>query len=921
MSIRSIAIALAASALAASSFADGFIRWSDFNQGLAQDVKISALALNDDGVAFGADSDGKLFARGEKDNAWKAVSGVAGVNGLAARGRVVYAATGDGVWQCADGAAWRKIGSKENGLAAEDAFSVGVCEAAPDLLVAGHRNSLKVSVSRDGGKSWQGADIGAEAPDALVFVISPEVWVVASKTKSLIRRTEDGGKSWQGADGDTKYFPGDLPMAAAGVYMFSSEHHGMNRSIDAGRSWKYQMADHTRIIGAVAGIVFREGDRVRLRGLKDRPLSLQSSVNFGSSWEWANFGLFGALPKERQAALWIPEEKDPYAHIRIVNAFAGNEKRRVALLSLGAAGVVRGEWMWTERPPIIAGARVAPDTLREGDIRTSVQMTVAASDRRTKIVKVVADLGAIGVGELELFDDGRHGDGAAGDKTYGNFFNVGQDIGAGDKVLGIIAYTDDGRVGSTAVRLNLASSDSKIMIWNGENLSGGYPWLAPPAPLNYLKAQTDEAKSGNTAMEFRAECGGWVGGGWNWHGWYPSNAGTDISGYANLVFWAKLEGDHPGSMNVKVNSSNGKTTLNVSVFDYTLGDEDLTDGEWHEIVVPMADLLGDGGTGFDARKAWEIGFDSWAGQPRSFSLFVDDVGFDNRFVRSKKDLVVEAVKRAPKAVKNPAKVTAEIDLGAKTLAVSPHIYGAAMGDRELGKQAGLTALRSGGNPVSPHNWRTGFSSKGADWFYQNEGALTPPERNWLVKFHGANKEFGYETYMTIPTMGRVAKDGTGVAFDINKYQDQSAWAGQSQPSDPRPHAGNGRRFTRGADGEIARDASGNPITEEIVADPDDTSIAVSPDEQTALLSFMIDKMQYGTADKGGVKFVALDNEPALWHSTHRGMITNSLTYDAFLEMTENYASRIKKIDPAVQVAGPTWWGWTAYFLSPRDAEL
>ena len=923
MNIRSFGIALAASALAANSFADGFIRWSDFNQGLARDAKISALALNDDGVAFAADSSGKLFSRNEKENAWKAASDIAGVNSLASRGRVVYAATGDGVWRSENGAAWKKIGSKENGMAAEDAFSVGFCEAAPSLLVAGHRNSIRVSVSRDDGKSWAASDIGAEAPDALVFVLSPEKWVVASKTKQLIRRTEDAGASWQGVDGDTDYFTGDLPIAAAGETLFSAKHHGLVRSADGGKTWRFQMAEHSRIVGAVGSLFFREGDRVRLRGLKDRPLTLQTSLNFGSSWEGANFGLFNALPKERQAVLWIPEADDPYAHKRLASAFGGNASRRTALLALGAAGVVRGEWMWTEKPPIIAGARVAPDTLRESDTKTRIQMTVAASDRRTKITKVAADLGAVGGGELELFDDGKHGDGAAGDKTYGNAFTVAQGVASGEKILGVIAYTDDGRVGSTAVKLNVASSDSKIIIWNGESNASGFPWLSPPAPLNYWKAQTEEAKSGTTAMELRAECSGWVGGGWNWHGWYPSNAGTDVSAYANLVFWAKLEGEHPNSLNVKLNcsSNGGKQTLGLSVFDYMHGEEDLFDGEWHEIVVPMADLLGDGKTGFDTRKAWEFGIDSWAPHSRAFSLYIDDVGFDNRFVRSKKDLVIEAIAREPKAMKNPAKVTAEIDLGAKPVAVSPYIYGAAMGDRELGKQAGLTALRSGGNPVSPHNWRTGFSSKGADWFYQNEGSLTPPERNWLVKFHGANKEKGFETYMTIPAMGRVAKDGSGVAFDTNKYQDQDSWAGQSQPSDPRPNAGSGRRFVRGADGEIARDANGNPRTEQIVADPDDTSIAVSPDEQTAMLSFMIDKMQYGTADKGGIKFVALDNEPALWHATHRGMMTNSLTYDAFWEMTENYASRIKKIDPAVQVAGPTWWGWTAYFISPRDAEL
>jgi len=782
----------------------------------------------------------------------------------------------------------------------------------------------KASATTQSGTAWQYSDLAKEwvksdargdarAPDEIIFKMEG-VWCSVSLKEQKITYSEDGGKTWQGAHGDTDYFTGALPVAQLGNTLLTAKHHGLVRSVDGGKTWRFIMGDHARVVGAAGNFFLREGDRPRLRGNPNRPLNLQFSTDNGAHWQSANFSLFDVIPKARHAALWIAEEKDPYAHIRIATAFAADDASRTFLLALGTAGVVKGEWMWTERPPIIAGAKVAPETVREGDTRTRLTMSVAASDRRTKVTKVVADLGAVGGGMLELTD-------AKGDKMYSGSFSVAQGVGAGHKALGVVAYTDDGRVGSTAVALPISASDAKLLVWNGEQFAGGHPWLAPPMPLNYFKAQTDEAKSGKTSMELRAECAGWVGGGWNWHGWYPSNAGTDVSAYANLTFWAKLEGDHPNSMNVKINTSTGRSTASVSIFDYVVNEGDLTDGEWHEIIIPLADMTEGEGAGFDAKKAWEIGFDSWAPQVRAFSMFVDDVGFDNRFVRSKKDLVVEAIAREPRAVKNPARVTATIDLGAKATPVSTHIYGAAMGDRALGKEAGLTTLRSGGNPLSPHNWRTGYSSKGADWFFQNDGGLTPPERNWLVTFHGANKAAGLDTYMSIPTMGRVAKDNTSVAFDTGKYPDQDAWAGQSQPTDPRPNAGSGRRFVRGADGEIAKDANGNPRTEQIVANPDDTSIAVTPDEQVEIVSFMIDKMKYGTADKGGIKFIALDNEPCIWHATHRGMYTKPLTYAGLWDMTEQYASRIKKIDPAVQVAGPTWWGWSAYFLSPHEMDL
>ena len=218
------------------------------------------------------------------------------------------------------------------------------------------------------------------------------------------------------------------------------------------------------------------------------------------------------------------------------------------------------------------------------------------------------------------------------------------------------------------------------------------------------------------------------------------------------------------------------------------------------------------------------------------------------------------------------------------------------------------------------NWKKGFGGKGADWFYQNEGKETPPEQNWLVTFHGNNQQAGLGTYLTIPIMGRVAKDGTSAAFDINKYSDQDDWAGKSQPTDRSPNAGSGRRYVRGKDGQIVKDKDGKAVTELIEPDPNDTSVEMSPDEQCEMLSFMIDRMKYGTAAQGGVKYIALDNEPMIWYATHRGMHPKGTSYDELWQKTVDYASRLKKIDPGVKIGAPTLYGWTAYYFSGLDIQ-
>jgi hypothetical protein len=143
-----------------------------------------------------------------------------------------------------------------------------------------------------------------------------------------------------------------------------------------------------------------------------------------------------------------------------------------------------------------------------------------------------------------------------------------------------------------------------------------------------------------------------------------------------------------------------------------------------------------------------------------------------------------------------------------------------------------------------------------------------------------------------------------VAFDTRKYPGQDSWAGQSQPTDRLPYAGGG---TRG----------GQPIE----ADPDDTSVPMSPEEQTEMLRFMVEQMGYGPAADGGVGIVALDNEPNLWHATHRGMRLEGCSFDELWKRTRDYASLYKKIDPTVKIAGGTFWGWTAYFYSGLDSQL
>ena len=51
-----------------------------------------------------------------------------------------------------------------------------------------------------------------------------------------------------------------------------------------------------------------------------------------------------------------------------------------------------------------------------------------------------------------------------------------------------------------------------------------------------------QRSEGKKTMVFHAKGNEWMGCGWNWFGWDPEDAGTDISKQKNVSFWAKVTG-------------------------------------------------------------------------------------------------------------------------------------------------------------------------------------------------------------------------------------------------------------------------------------------------------------------------------------------------------------------------------------------
>jgi hypothetical protein len=467
---------------------------------------------------------------------------------------------------------------------------------------------------------------------------------------------------------------------------------------------------------------------------------------------------------------------------------------------------------------------------------------------------------------------------------------------------------------SQEVASKVSLSRDVTLVWDGDQKGGSAKEWAncnlKQSCTSTVKPKAGEGVNGSVGLEWHVEGKDWKGFGWNWHGFWPEDAGTDVRTFKNLRLWVRLRVDDPKKApQVKditvalAGSSKGKDqTQEVPLDAYAEG---LADGKWHEVVIPLSELTKGKGAHFDLSKAWELRLGEYALDDRNFTVFVDNVGFDNEAVIA---MVSLPEKREPAPLGRDAlDITAKVELNAAGVAVSPYVYGVSHGDAEVMHEMGVAVRRQGGNLSSVYDWRTGFTSAGADWFFENRKMLeTPhPEENWWVVIHRENKKYGMKSFFTLPSEW-VAKDGTSVGFPKSRYPDCEQFALD------RPEACNGKLKQK--------DKDGNPIVLRCGAEPSNNGKHVDSEYNVDLLRYCIKDAGFGRADQGGIDVVALDNEPMLYIETHRDMWCKGFSYDDYWERTRRTAESIHRVDPSVKVAGPALWGWTAYVYSSGDMQ-
>ncbi len=262
------------------------------------------------------------------------------------------------------------------------------------------------------------------------------------------------------------------------------------------------------------------------------------------------------------------------------------------------------------------------------------------------------------------------------------------------------------------------------------------------------------------------------------------------------------------------------------------------------------------------------------------------------------------------AALSPGTILIKLDPTKLGLPISPYIYGMAGTDESdpnfnYADQLRFSFIRAGGNPATRYNWVFGNAWNAArDWEFRNTNyGDANPETPWqwtaddLKKFSAV--------LLTIPTIGWVAKNND------NDTRSKNVPKQGGPPLSPGLESIAGYDPTANRELTSVRSFAKKPGPFQYP--PPRTSKPIYQDEYVANLI-----RRFGTANQGGVKFYAMDNEPDLWSTTHTDVRPARIGYDEMLSRYTEYASAVKAVDSSARITGPVSWGWNGYFYSDLD---
>jgi hypothetical protein len=248
---------------------------------------------------------------------------------------------------------------------------------------------------------------------------------------------------------------------------------------------------------------------------------------------------------------------------------------------------------------------------------------------------------------------------------------------------------------------------------------------------------------------------------------------------------------------------------------------------------------------------------------------------------------------------NPG-VTIQVDANQGRRPIDPRIYGLNHADTATLDALNSPLNRFGGNRRSRYNWQGNVDNTGSDYFFLSfPFDPIPGEQADTHVGHSANA--GADAMITVPMIDFIAR--TDAQRNILCSFRQSVYGAQTDADPFNPDCGSGILL------------NDQPV---VGNNPSDANTPNSPGFQSTFVRHLVDT--WGLASDGGVRYYLLDNEPAIWHQTHRDVHPVGASYDEMALKMLAYARTIKSVDAGAQVVGPEEFGWTGYFLSGLDIQ-
>jgi len=244
-----------------------------------------------------------------------------------------------------------------------------------------------------------------------------------------------------------------------------------------------------------------------------------------------------------------------------------------------------------------------------------------------------------------------------------------------------------------------------------------------------------------------------------------------------------------------------------------------------------------------------------------------------------------------------------VDVNASRRPIDPRVYGIAYGTTTQLTDLNVPLNRYGGNNSSRYNWQLNADNRAQDWYFESIGDSSNVAGERGDTFISTSLAGGARPMITVPMMDWIARLGANrsklASFSQAKYGAQTGNDAQWFPD-----AGNG-----------ILQSTNQPI---VGNDPTDANAGNNSGIQRQWVQAIANR--WGAASASAPRYYILDNEPSIWHSTHRDVHPTGATMEEVRTRMLDYASQIRAADPEAKIVGPEEWGWSGYLLSGYDQQ-